>query len=55
MVSFCKKEKGQPLVVLESWYANTKAWSTRFFFINGVGWDFPKAEEVVEDFPVRAI
>lgn len=27
----------------------------KFFFLNGTGWEFPKAEGVMGDFPVRAI
>lgn len=55
MASFHKKEKGQLLAKFESRYSNVKAWTTRFFFINGRGWEFPKTEEVLRDFSVRVI
>lgn len=39
----------------EKMYSNAKAWTTKFFFLDGTGWEFPKVKRVVKDFPVREI
>lgn len=55
MLSFHKKEKGQALAWLESRYSNAKAWTSKFFFNDGRGWELPDVEEILSNFSVRAI
>lgn len=55
VANFSKKEKGQILAQFEPWYSNAKAWTTKFFFINGEGWEFPATKEVRRHFLVREI
>ena len=46
---------GPFLVDLELRYSNSKAWTVKFFFVNGEDWEYPAGENMYKDFPVMAI